>query len=377
MLRLVTTNNTEIFRHLGSKPFQALGVEHCVAADYQSALELIRTKRPRVAIIDTELAGGDAYELCRVIKADPDLREVRMMLVVPSVVSHLQLQKVRDCGCDDVLALPMHSDDFYYHIADTAGLRFRRQQRIQLGLRLTLVAGTRTIEAFLENISLGGVGIHLRQELKRGQEVSLALEYEGQRYPDILAVVVWSVAHPDGEYRAGLAFADTPIASRLLIEELCLFDLEHTGPGTATVSLHGDFTEKTDLSLLSKGLEGVQRIDFNMREVRYISSAGVRVWSEFLGALGPRAYSFRHASIAFMSQVAMIPSMTGSGDIVSFEAPYHCETCDYDDVRLLEHKSLVNVHGTIVPPPLHCSSCGGELLFDDIPRRYFAFALRR
>ena len=69
-----------------------------------------------------------------------------------------------------------------------------------------------------------------------------------------------------------------------------------------------------------------------------------------------------------------MPAVAGHGKIVSFEAPYRCEQCDREDARLLETKMLVREGDDILPPTLHCGVCRGELVFDDIPRRYLAFA---
>jgi hypothetical protein len=129
----------------------------------------------------------------------------------------------------------------------------------------------------------------------------------------------------------------------------------------------------TDFSTLSQRLQRVDDIDFFMHEVRYISSAGVRAWCDFLAKLKGKSYSFRHCSMAFVSQAAMVPMSVGDGVVVSLEAPYRCETCDRDDLRLLERGALLVEDSHVVPPVLKCSTCDSTLEFDDVPDRYFAF----
>jgi hypothetical protein len=100
---------------------------------------------------------------------------------------------------------------------------------------------------------------------------------------------------------------------------------------------------------------------------------GVRIWSEFLARLEGRQYTFRHCSLAFASQAAMVPMVLAGSTVLSTEAPYRCDACDREVLRLVESKTLVFEHGRVHPPHLRCSACGGPLEFDDIPERYFAF----
>jgi len=373
VLRVVTSNNVEIFRHLGARPLQSAGVDHIVVTNCTAALEMVRTKRPQVAIFDLDLAGGGGYSLCRAIKDDPSLADVRVILVLSSVVTRVQLEQLADCGCDDVLALPIHTDDFFHHIVNVAGIPHRKNERIEVGFDLEILLDDREIPAHVDNVSLGGLGIRLPQSIAERTIVGIRLHRAGRAYPEGRAVVAWCRPLGQDTVLAGLAFAELPVDTRMLVEELCLFELRRAGDGTALIRLHGDITETTDFAPLAERLEDEKRIEFNMREVRYLSSTGVRAWCRFLDGLRETDYLFRHASMAFVSQAAMVPAVIGHGLVASFEAPYHCEHCDRDDVRLLESKSILRERDDVVPPTLHCAHCGGELLFDDVPWRYFAF----
>jgi hypothetical protein len=69
----------------------------------------------------------------------------------------------------------------------------------------------------------------------------------------------------------------------------------------------------------------------------------------------------------------MVPMVLGKGEVVSLEAPYVCEACDEEDLRLLEISAIARDGDRPVPPRLTCLQCDGELSFDDVPERYFAF----
>ena len=385
MLRLVTTNNVEVFRHLGSAAFQRLGVDHKVGANYDDTLSLIRTAGPKIAIVDVELAGGSGYDLCREVKDDPELAKIHVILLLSSVITRGDLDQIEASGCDDVLALPIYNDDFYHHLAQIANLPFRRDRRVGVTLECLLPNLGAAVAGTVFNVSARGVGVQVPTELQSGQEIGVRFRHDGKVFPETRAKVAWTKPAPEhtggeAEQMAGLNFDDNiPIQTRLLLEQLALYDVVPAPEGSpmaggVTVALQGDFTEITDFSALTTRLEHERLIDFNAAAVRYISSAGVRGWCQFLKALDPdKKYSFRHCSIAFASQAAMVPMVIGDGEVLSLEAPYFCESCDREELRLLETKALLRDGDHVIPPQLSCSVCGGELEFDDVPDRYFAF----
>jgi CheY-like chemotaxis protein len=375
VLRVVTTNNTEIFRHLGSRAVKVAGVEHAIATDYASALALTRSMRPKLCILDVELPGGDGYSLCRAIKDDPTLGGPRVMLVLTSVVTRPQLLRLQQSGCDDVLALPLHSEDFFHHLARVGGLDFRRHERVDVSLDIEIEGGAGSFRGTVANLSMSGLAIECQGRLEAGSSITVRLIREGRRFPDTEARVAWARPQSDGNVRAGLAFVNIPLETKLLVEDLCLFQVKESESGELVVSLHGDITERADFSSLVIRLAAARVVEFNMRETRYFSSAGVRSWCRFLEQLAGRTYWFRHTSLAFTSQVAMVPMAAGTGEIHSFEAPYLCERCDREDVRLLERDAVLHDGDEIVPPTFTCNECQGPLIFDDVPHRYLAFLL--
>jgi CheY-like chemotaxis protein len=384
-LRLVSSNNVEVFRHLGSSAFQRLGIEHEVAADYDEVLAAVRRRHPAIALLDAQLAGGSGFDACRAIKDDPELQGTHVVMLLSAVITRPELERVERCGCDDVLALPIHSDDFYHHIAQVAGLPFRRGRRVGVSLEVVLPEVGESVAGTVFNVSSGGVGVQVPAALEEGQRLVVRLSHDGEVFPDARAQVAWvkpaaeGGASPDGDTQAGLSFGDDiPMKTRLLLEQLALFDVapapdDSPMAGGVTVSLQGDFTEITDFSPLINRLERERTIDFNAEAVRYISSAGVRAWCQFLTALEGKEYSFRHCSMAFASQAAMVPMVIGSGQVLSVEAPYVCEACDREEMRLLETNALLRDDEHVIPPQLSCAVCAGELEFDDVPDRYFAF----
>lgn len=376
MLRIVTTNNVEVFRHLGSSIFQRMGVEHHVALTGEDALDLVRTVKPEVAILDTDSPRRDGYSICTLIRQDPALSSVRVMLVLSSVISRDVIERVQVCGCDDILAPPIDGGEFYRHIAQVAGLPLRQHRRVDVTLAVQLPGAAETVAGEVENLSLGGAGVRVRGRVTPGKGVTVRIVHDGNPWPELPAKIAWARAAGPGEQALGLSFTDVPPTVKSLLHELCLHVVTPSPEGGVVVALQGDFTEHSDFTALAARLRDEVRIEFDARAVKYVSSAGVRAWCLFLRDLEGKSYSFRHCSMALVLQAAMVPMALGTGQVISLEAPYHCSTCDRTELRLLETRGLSREGDRIVPPILQCSVCRGRLVFDDMAERYFAFLAR-
>ncbi|HUH03336.1 MAG TPA: PilZ domain-containing protein [Kofleriaceae bacterium] len=372
MLRVVVSNNPEVLARLDSPRLQRLGLEVMVAEHYSALEELVRTKHPELVVLDAELRGGSGFQLSQALRANPNLRDLRVVLVLGSILERTDLDAINASGCDDVLTLPFSDDDLFHHIVTLAGRTFRKNERVAVELEVELEIDEEKVPATVVDMSAGGLGLRLDDPLTEGLTVTAILHHDGVRYPPARAVVAWTRL-AGGDHLAGLSFAEVPVDTRLLIEALTLFEVFDVPAGGVRAYIHGDIIETTRLEPLAARLADADFIELNLREVRYLSSAGVRRWCHLLESLAGKRYSFRHASLGFVSQMSLAPVVRGTAEVLSFEAPYHCEHCERDDVRLLDTAALYRRGDEIVPPTLRCPSCGGELLFDELPWRYFAF----
>jgi DNA-binding response OmpR family regulator len=57
------------------------GYETVTAADGEAALELVRRRRPDVILLDVMLPRRNGYEVCRAVKADPELAAIPVIMV--------------------------------------------------------------------------------------------------------------------------------------------------------------------------------------------------------------------------------------------------------------------------------------------------------
>ena len=106
MLRVVTSNNTAIFRELKSHSFQQLEMELVVVTTGTEALEKIRDVKPDLAVLDVDLPDMTGTDVCKLIKGDEQLEKVRVILVVTGSLAREDVERLSDSGCDDILTIP-------------------------------------------------------------------------------------------------------------------------------------------------------------------------------------------------------------------------------------------------------------------------------
>jgi ABC-type transporter Mla MlaB component len=147
--------------------------------------------------------------------------------------------------------------------------------------------------------------------------------------------------------------------------------------GAMLVSFSGRMSESFRGSALGRELRGVVVLD--LARVERITSYGVREWLQMLAEAEERvdALYLVRCSEAVSNQLSMIRAFVGSGQIVSFYAPYQCEHCSCLFSALIDceqdHAELLRSQ----PPIASCPQCRHETrALDDDPASAFVFVPR-
>ncbi len=368
MPKVLVSNNSAILKHLAAKAFRRLGLEIIVASHGDEAFQLAESEQPDLAILDAEMSSISGYEATQKIKVvAPDCRVV---LVMGRRISADQMRRVSESGCDEVLIAPMSSDELYDVVAIQLTLPRRGSERYTIDLAVVTSDGQRSIDGRVTNLSIDGARLVLPESLQEDTKLTLTITPDDTEDEpvQIEAKVVWA-QNQQAETVIGAAFETVDDQARARLSRLTQWDIieDHEFP---RVVLKGDITEATSFRDLLPVMVG--RVDFDVSQVTYINSLGVREWVEFLQKAPIQGYEFHACSIPFVIQASLVEDFVGRGTITSFFAPYHCEECDMQEERLLQSATIL-ASESLSPPMFTCPSCEGELEFDDIPRRYFAF----
>jgi anti-anti-sigma regulatory factor len=145
------------------------------------------------------------------------------------------------------------------------------------------------------------------------------------------------------------------------------FQVEEQG-GTTKVVVSGEITEETDFApiLDAKG----RTILVDLGGVSRINSCGVREWLNFVTALEQRGRQLvlERCAPVIVTQLNTIYNFAGDGHVRSVLGPYYCARCDREDNQLIELAKTRSI-----PESIKCSSCGGEMEFEEVHDHYLGF----
>jgi CheY-like chemotaxis protein len=81
------------------------------AADGETALEVVKTNRPDLVLLDIRLPGMDGFELFRKIREDASLNPIKIVALTASVM-RAEEQKIVDLGFTDYITKPIDTKQF-------------------------------------------------------------------------------------------------------------------------------------------------------------------------------------------------------------------------------------------------------------------------
>jgi thiol-disulfide isomerase/thioredoxin len=134
--------------------------------------------------------------------------------------------------------------------------------------------------------------------------------------------------------------------------------------------LSGFLDENSDLKVL-ESVKGALAINF--KDVSRVNSCGVREWVNLIAKIQDASISYDECPIVVVKQLNAVPDFQGKAKVISFYAPYFCESCDKEAVTLLKTEQMA-ANGA--PPEMKCPTCTKPMNFDAIPNQYLSFLKR-
>jgi DNA-binding response OmpR family regulator/anti-anti-sigma regulatory factor len=356
--KVLVSNHSELVRHFSAAAFARIGIELLVANTADEARTLAAQHEPPLAVLDLD---QDGFAVTKHIKSARPA--TRVILVASRRLDGDQMREVSASGCDELLIVPMTADELHDVIAIQLGEPRPGTEAFSVAVEL----GGKQVEATVSNLSLDGVRLVIAEPVVEGQTITITLTPEGAQSVSIRGTALWAQPR-DGKTVVGIAFTGVDERARAVLAKLTQWQVVKDGERTRVV-LRGDFTEATRFDALMPAMVG--RVVFDMAQVTYMNSLGVRAWCEFLRQARIQGYEFHACSVPFILQASMVRDVIGRGTVTSFFAPFHCIGCDHQEERLLQSAAILAA--SLEPPVFRCPSCGGALEFDDLPERYFAF----
>lgn len=127
------------------------------------------------------------------------------------------------------------------------------------------------------------------------------------------------------------------------------------------------------LAALAGALAPQKAVVLDSAGLKRINSLGVRAWCDFMKLLAGKEITFLRCSPAFIDQLNSVSDFRADAKIVSFIAPYLCESSGrvfYEELIIgkdIKKGDFAALTGR------RCAECPEPLVFDDLPERYLHF----
>ena len=109
MPKVLLVEDNEMNRDMLSRRLTRRGFEVVFAADGQQGVDLARSEKPDIILMDMSLPGMDGWEATRRIKADGTMRRIPVIGLTAHAMSG-DREKAIEAGCDDYDSKPVEID---------------------------------------------------------------------------------------------------------------------------------------------------------------------------------------------------------------------------------------------------------------------------
>ena len=97
------------------------GVKCEIASDGFEAGRLLQKSRPDLVILDVRMPRMDGFQVCKLIKSDPDLSHIKI-LAISGILHGEEHEKILAAGADDFIEKPFDAEAFQQRVSKLLGL---------------------------------------------------------------------------------------------------------------------------------------------------------------------------------------------------------------------------------------------------------------
>ena len=180
---LLIVDDTPLFIRLAKDLFRREQIDILTAQNGPEAVEVAKTTRIDLILMDLYMTGGDGDEACRQIKSESSLRTIPVVMMTSSNYPK-DMERCNSAGCDEVIHKPLTRDHVlqickkYLNLPGWSGKRSTIKTSVNFGKNLEqMSSGT------LLDISVGGVFLATEEYLETGSEIYLEFRLSPERAP--------------------------------------------------------------------------------------------------------------------------------------------------------------------------------------------------
>ena len=192
------------------------GVKLHTAGTSEEVLDLHRQIKADLIITEFSAKDMNGAQLCTAIRADPGLRGVSLVLICED--SAVFQAACRESGANAVITSPVDPFDLFSKVAELILVPQRKDMRVLLRVSVEGKDEEATFFATSYNISVSGMLLEAKRELKAGDQLKCAFNIA---HTEITAdCMVMRVDRTEaGRFRYGVRFQNLAARSLIIIEQ--------------------------------------------------------------------------------------------------------------------------------------------------------------
>jgi uncharacterized protein (TIGR02266 family) len=188
--KILVVDDAPMFRELESL-FLARTGRVFTASSGEEALDVAQRERPDIVVADYSMPGMSGSDLCRRIKADPDLQGTPVVIVLGSETGEERARAIR-AGADDVIEKPLDRHSLIQSVNRLLRVAVRGLERVKLDTNVRMSLMNSESWGRVRNVSRGGMFIEAETDIALNDEITL--EFQLPNFTDLLmstGKVVW------------------------------------------------------------------------------------------------------------------------------------------------------------------------------------------
>lgn len=191
MKKILIVDDVKLLREIHKRYLATSHVSVLTAGDGIEALEIVRSERPDLIIMDRYMPKMDGLACCIAIKADPSIAHIPIIMATNASQKDDE-EEYLSSGASDFLSKPIEANTFLDMIRKYLPEIDRRTARVHESLELKIVADDSLHDAVTGDIGVKGVFAVSDLNVAVNEELKFSFLLPGKDVPiEALGRVVW------------------------------------------------------------------------------------------------------------------------------------------------------------------------------------------
>ena len=176
--KVLLVDDIDFFLEMGKGYLSQTQVQVVTAKNGLQALEVARRERPDLVFMDVVMPVMDGLTSCRMLKADPQLREIPVVMLFAGS-KEITADTCRKVGCDGVLTKPVDREAFLNIGRAFLAQIDRREARLPCQAEIIVRRGGMETAAASADLSANGMYVASQVPVAAGETLRLYARFPG------------------------------------------------------------------------------------------------------------------------------------------------------------------------------------------------------